>query len=315
MEYRELGKTGLKVSRLCFGALTIGPLQRNLSISQGAEIIREAVNHGVNFIDTADLYGTYGHIKEALKGINKDVVIASKSYDYNRADMKESLERARRELDRDYVDIFLLHEQESELTIRGHWEALDYLLEAKQKGLVKAVGISTHKIAGVEAATRIKEIDVIHPMANIEGVGITDGTITDMLKAIDCAVKAGKGIYAMKPLGGGHLHKRVEKAVRFVLRQRNLHSIAMGMYTKEEVNMNILLFEGKPIPAELSRKVSGNSKQLHIEDWCQGCGSCVEKCPAEALNLEDEKVAVNRDKCVLCGYCGAACPEFCLKII
>ena len=53
-----------------------------------------------------------------------------------------------------------------------------------------------------------------------------------------------------------------------------------------------------------------------IEDWCQGCGACVTACKAGALSIDDAgRAAVRRDKCVLCGYCGAICPEFCLKVI
>ena len=64
MEYRQLGHTGLTVSRLCFGGLVIGPLQKNLSVEEGGDVIAEALRLGITFIDTADLYDTYQHIKE-----------------------------------------------------------------------------------------------------------------------------------------------------------------------------------------------------------------------------------------------------------
>ncbi|MFZ5754869.1 MAG: aldo/keto reductase, partial [Bacillota bacterium] len=134
MEYQLLGHTGLKVSRLCFGSLTMGPLQANLSIKQGAALLRYAFELGVNFIDTAKLYRTYPYIKEALRGWDAPVIIASKSYDYTWEGMQRSVEEARLAIDRDYLDIFLLHEQESELTLEGHRPALEYLWEAKAKG-------------------------------------------------------------------------------------------------------------------------------------------------------------------------------------
>jgi aryl-alcohol dehydrogenase-like predicted oxidoreductase len=71
MIYTELGRTGLSVSRLCFGALTVGPLQSNLPLNEGAAVIRYALEQGVNFIDTAKLYGTYPYIREALRGWDK----------------------------------------------------------------------------------------------------------------------------------------------------------------------------------------------------------------------------------------------------
>ena len=113
MNYDYLGNSRIRVSKLCFGALTIGPLQAGLSISQGADVLRHALDMGVNFVDTAELYGTYPYIKQALKGFSGSVVIASKSYAYTAEGMRQSLEKARRELDRDVIDIFLLHEQES----------------------------------------------------------------------------------------------------------------------------------------------------------------------------------------------------------
>ena len=148
MEYRNLGKTKLKVSRMCFGSLTIGPLQRNLPLADGSKLIRKALEAGVNFIDTAQLYRNYGYIREALKGWSNEVVIATKSYAYTEEMMENALEEARKELDLDQIPIFMLHEQESEHTIRGHWPALEYLLNAKVKGKVKAVGISTHYVQG-----------------------------------------------------------------------------------------------------------------------------------------------------------------------
>ena len=91
MEYRTLGKTGICVSRLCFGTLTIGPLQANLPLREGADLLIAAIDLGVNFFDTADLYGTYPYIREALRHRDASrLVIASKSYDYTREGQKAS---------------------------------------------------------------------------------------------------------------------------------------------------------------------------------------------------------------------------------
>ena len=78
-EYRFLGNTGLKVSRLCFGALTIGPLQANLPLQEGVTVIQAALDAGVNFIDTAELYQTYPYIQKAIAGRKHEVIVASKS--------------------------------------------------------------------------------------------------------------------------------------------------------------------------------------------------------------------------------------------
>ncbi|MCL6639296.1 MAG: aldo/keto reductase [Firmicutes bacterium] len=315
MQYRVLGKTGFTVSRLCFGALTVGPLQAALPVSEGAGVIRRAVEAGVNFIDTAELYGTYPVIREALRGITGEVYICSKCYAYTYRDMRESVEKALAALDRDYIDIFMLHEQESMLTIRGHWDAVRYLLEAKEKGLVRAIGISTHSVEAVYAAADIPEFDVIHPLFNLAGLGIRGGTAEDMERAIRIAARAGKGIYTMKALGGGNLIGRVEEAFEYVLSVDEIASVAVGMSTVEEVAYNARLFSGLSVPDGLKAKLRKQPRRLHIEDWCRGCGDCVRRCAAGALAIAGGKAVVDRSRCRLCGYCSAVCPEFCIKII
>lgn len=315
MQYRALGKTGLKVSRLCFGALTISPLQTNLPLKEGAAVIRRALESGVNFIDTAELYRNYAYIREAVRGFDRDVVICSKCYEYTYQGMKQSVEKALRELGRDYIDIFMLHEQESALTIKGHWEAFEYLLEAKDKGIIRAAGISTHHVEGVLGAAKIPEIDVIHPLINAAGIGIKGGTREDMLAAIRAAAAAGKGIYAMKALGGGHLLEQPEKAFEFVLSIPEIDAVAVGMSTAAEVEYNIHIFSGKPVPKNINVAVRRQKRRLHIDDWCQGCGKCVERCRSGALKITGGKAGVDENLCILCSYCGAVCPDFCIKVI
>ena len=314
--YGVLGQSGIKVSRLCFGTLTIGPLQANLPVADGARLICRALAEGVNFIDTAELYHTYPYIREALRQTGGETVITSKCYAYTRECMRESFEQALRDLGRDYIDVFMLHEQESILTIKGHWEALEYLFEAKEKGWLRAVGISTHHVAGVLGAAEVSEIDVVHPLINMAGIGISDGTLADMRRAIGQAYAAGKGIYAMKALGGGHLLQRTEEAFQYIMSVPELASVAVGMSSVEEVDYNTRLFSGQPVSAEMKVKVAKLPRRLLIHDWCQGCGACVAGCKAEALSLDSNgKAVVAPDKCVLCGYCGALCPEFCIKVV
>lgn len=109
MDYNKLGSTGMEVSRLCFGGLTIGPLQANLPVAEGADVILKALELGVNFIDTAEIYGTYAHIREAVKKWGRKPVVATKTYAYTGEMAGKSLEKARKELDMDVIDIFLLH--------------------------------------------------------------------------------------------------------------------------------------------------------------------------------------------------------------
>jgi predicted aldo/keto reductase-like oxidoreductase len=309
-----LGNTGLEVSRLCFGGLIIGPLQVNLPPEQGADVILKAIELGVNFIDTAELYGTYPHIREAIKKTNKQIIIATKSYAYSKEGARDSLEKARRELDVDVIDIFLLHEQESRLTLKGHREALEYYISMKEKGIIKAVGVSTHNIEVVDACANMPEIDVIHPLVNKHGIGIGDGTIDAMLEAVKKAYSAGKGIYSMKPLGGGNLIKSYKESMDFVLNIPYIHSIALGMQSIEEVIMNVCVFENKAVPQEIRDSLLKRKRHLHIDWWCEGCGKCVQRCKQGALSVVDKKAKVREDKCVLCSYCASVCPVFAIKV-
>lgn len=314
MKYMKLGNTGIEVSRLCFGALVIGPLQADLPVGDGAGVIVEALRRGVNFIDTAEIYGTYPHIREAVKRFRDKPVIASKSYAYTAEGAKRSLEKARKEMDIDYVDIFLLHEQESRLTLKGHREALEYYISAKQKGLIRAVGVSTHNIEAVEACAKMPEIDVIHPIINKSGIGICGGTVDEMLSAIRKAYGGGKGIYGMKALGGGNLLGSYEESMRFVLDIPFIHSVAVGMKSVEEVVMNACVFEGVETPDEIKKRLQIQKKELHIDAWCRGCGKCVERCGQGALEIVGGKAFINSQKCILCGYCGSVCPVFAIKV-
>jgi aryl-alcohol dehydrogenase-like predicted oxidoreductase len=316
MLYQVLGKTGLTVSKLCFGGLTIGPLQSNRPLAEGAAVIRSALDAGVNFIDTAELYGTYPYIRQAIRDRKHDVIISSKSYAYTYEDMRQSVENACREIDRDYIDLFSLHEQSSRMTLKGHAAALAYLSDAKRQGKIRAIGVSTHTIDVVRAAALLEEIDVIHPIINCKGIGITDGTAAEMLEAIRFAsADCGKGIYAMKALGGGHLNSMAAEAFAWILAQQGISSVAVGMQTMDEVRLNTAIFSGQNPDKEIWDRVSNSPRKLFVENWCVGCGQCAEHCPMKAITIINGKAFADAKQCVLCGYCGAYCPEFCLKII
>ncbi|HHY81088.1 MAG TPA: 4Fe-4S binding protein [Clostridiales bacterium] len=314
MKYRKLGNTGISVSRICFGSLTIGPLQRNLPFDEGCRVLSKAVEMGINFIDTADLYETYPFINYVIKS-KPDLIVATKSYAYNTETAEQTLNRALKGTGRDYIDIFLLHEQEGPLTLKGHEEALQFYIRQKEKGIIRAVGISTHYVAAVKTAARMKEIDVIHPILNYRGVGIVDGSREEMEQAIAEAWNAGKGIYIMKSLGGGHLIGEYEKALNYIVDFPHAHSVAIGMQREEEVEANVMYFSNKYIPEQLTRKLQQYERKLIIEYWCQGCGKCILRCGQRALYLQNGKAEVDTDKCILCGYCGSVCKELAIKVI
>lgn len=313
MRQVKLGLWGADVSEVCFGSLAVSPLQGCLTAEEGVSVLRYAFEQGINWIDTAEIYDNYEQIAEAIKN-RPEVRIVSKSYSVTAEEMRLSLEKARTALNRDTLDFFLLHEQESALTLKGHSGAWEELLKAKEKGMVRWIGISTHAVEGVRAGALLPGLDVIHPILNYQGLGIIDGTLSEMLDAISFASDLGIGIYAMKVFGGGHLTSDPKKAIDFIKSIAGVHGIALGMSSQAEVDYNLLLIEGQEVPESLQKKVRHRQRKLFIADWCQSCGLCVEACPQGALSLEETAV-VNPEACVLCGYCGRACPHFCLKIV
>ena len=273
MRMTTLGRSGLTVSRLCFGTLTMSPLQQDLSPEAGADLLAYAWEKGVRFLDTADLYGTYPHIRLALRR-GAEYVVSTKAYCYDRETAEAALERAFRGIDREYVDLFMLHEQESLYTLRGHLEALEYLAEQREKGKIGAVGVSSHYCACVKAAPKFSMIDVIHPLINLAGIGIQDGTREDMEAAIAAARGAGIGIFAMKPLGGGHLIGNNSAALRYAIDSPLLDAVAVGMQSVEEIDADAGLFsEGADVEKRLAALASMlRRSKVPISRMTRECG-------------------------------------------
>ncbi|MBQ4089834.1 MAG: aldo/keto reductase [Clostridia bacterium] len=314
MKYTTLGKTGIAVSRLCFGTLTMAPMQQNMTPEEGARLLVYAYEKGVRFLDTADLYETYPHIRRALVDA-PDYIISTKAYCWDEKTASEALERAYRGLGRDYVDIFMLHEQESLHTLRGHEEALDYLVRQKELGHIGAVGVSTHFAGCVKAAVRFPQIEVIHPLINKGGIGIQDGPRELMEQNIQIARDNGRGIFAMKPFGGGHLIGSSYEALKYLADSPWADSIACGMQSFEEIDANVAVINGDPNAEELMAKLYGRQRRILVHDWCEGCGKCVERCRQNAISIIDGQAHVDQSKCVYCGYCGRVCPQFCIKVV
>lgn len=314
MQTVQLGVTGLSVSKLCFGTLTMSPLQRNMSPEDGAKLLVYAYERGIRFLDTADLYETYPHIRAALKDA-PDYVISTKAYCYDRETAQAALERAFRGLGRDYVDLFMLHEQESLYTLRGHEEALLFLEEQRRKGHIGAVGVSTHYAGCVQAAPRFPAIKVVHPIINVGGIGIQDGSREDMEKAIAHAREFGIGIFAMKPLGGGHLIQSNREALEYALNNPLLDSVAVGMQTYEEIDANIAIANGDAEAIERLDHLHKRKREMMVHDYCEGCGRCAERCGQKAISIVNGRAQIDESKCVFCGYCARVCPQFCIKVV
>ena len=303
------------VSEICFGALPFGPLQKNLSPSQGGELIRRALEKGINFIDTAQAYRTYPHIREGLEGWGEKVYIATKSAAETYDDMKEAVKEALSELNRDHIDVFHLHAARVKPDVFTQREgALTCLKEYQSRGVIGKVGIATHSASVVEEAGKREDIEVIFPLINKAGLGILDGDREDMERAINRAFERGKNLYAMKVFAGGNLLNKGEEALEYVKSIKGLDVIAIGMVHEKELQANMKLFRGEDA-TELLKETYKEEKQLIILGFCNACGNCLKHCPNQALYIEEEKCKVYREKCILCGYCAPHCPQFAIRLV
>ena len=314
VERGKIGARGPVASRLLFGTLTMGPSQRDLPPERGGELICYAAEKGIDFLDTAEYYHTYPHVKEALK-VKPNLVVCTKSYAYDRDGAKRSVELAQEGIGREYIDIFLMHEQESEMTMRGHREAFDYYRDMRAAGVIGAIGVSTHYVNAARYAVRYPDLDILFPIINYRGLGIVDGTREEMEQAIFAAHSAGIGVLAMKALGGGHMIEQREEAFRYIRALPGIDAVAVGMQSEAEIDYNAALFSGESPSAESARESAGVNRRLIVQDWCEGCGRCAARCGQHAIEVVDGRAQVDEALCVRCGYCAAVCPQFCLKVI
>lgn len=316
MKHVRLGNSGIEVTELCFGTLTMSRLQTGMTPDEGGPVISRALALGVNFIDTAQAYHTYEHVAAGIKGRKPKPVIATKSHARTYDEMKEAVEQALQVMGLERLDIFLFHLTRSEEDYLDRKGAIDCLLEYKERGLIRALGISTHTLEGMTPAFNHEELEIILPCINRKGLGINDVSLDEFLPALRKLHEMGKGIYAMKPLGGGHLFTDVANSLNFVRELGAVDSAAVGMKSTAEVEMNVCIFDDKPVPQELQERARQVSKKLIIYSHiCQGCGSCVEHCDQGALSLVEETAAVDQEKCILCGYCAEECPVFCIRVV
>ncbi|HBL51154.1 MAG TPA: aldo/keto reductase [Firmicutes bacterium] len=312
-----LGKSGISVSELAFGTLPMGPMQANLTPEDGAKAIVRALELGVNFIDTATMYRTYEPIRLALTmHPTADVVINSKSAAATYEDMERDIELARTSLGR-YPDIFMLHGARAAQPIEERPGAIECLCEYKAKGRLRAIGISTHYAHVAKAVASLDYIDVVHPLINRMGLGIMGGTREEMVEAIALLGKAGKGVYAMKALGGGNGLDQFAENISYVRNLEGMQAIAVGMISPQEVETDVAFFENVPLTAEMQAAITDSKrhKRIVVQAWCEGCGACVQTCPSGAISLQDGKAHCDPSKCVLCGYCTPGCPAFAIRVV
>jgi len=307
------------VPELIFGSLTMAPLQRNLSVEEGGKIIAMAIKRGIRWIDTAQMYGSYPHVRHGIKlsSIDRDLlVISTKSLARSYDEMNFAIEEALKKLDTSYIDIFLLHGVRSYDDFKERESALEALIKAKEKGKIKFIGASTHTVACARAICMDKRLSWYHLIINHKGIGLLDGTIEDQEEVMKMIKRRGASIYAMKPLGGGYLKNDAITALNWVKNHSHVDAVAVGMTSMEEVEVNCNFFMDLEIPYHLVDKIKSIDKKLFVfKPLCNGCGVCEKTCEQKAIEVVQKKAVVDIKRCITCGYCVPECPQFAIRII
>jgi aryl-alcohol dehydrogenase-like predicted oxidoreductase len=235
-----LGNTGIKTSRLAMGTGTVGTghhsHQSDLGVQGLSALLLNGHDQGLRFFDTADSYGSHPHVAEALKHVPRpDVTILTKTWARDPVSARADLDRFRRELGTDYLDICLMH-----CVTEGDWTeryrgVMDVLSEAKEKGVIAAHGCSCHSIEALRAAAKSSWVEV--DLVRINPIGshmdADPETVVGVLREMRAA---GKGIVGMKILGQGDLRNRPDEALQYALSLSSglLDAFTIGAESKAE---------------------------------------------------------------------------------
>ena len=317
MEYRILGKTGLKISRMGFGGI---PIQKT-SAEDTKTLIRFLMEQGVNYIDTARGYTvSEEYLGYALEGIRDRFVIATKSMARTKEAMEKDIAISCNNLRTDYIDLYQIHnpnaaDLEQVLAPGG---ALEALQEAKAAGKIGHIGITLHSADLFQKAVQMDWVETImFPYNIVETQG-------EELIA-QCAEK-NIGFIDMKPLAGGAIEDAVT-AIRFIVNNPNVTVVIPGMATVEEAKQNLAAAgDVSPLTAQEQATVEKIRKELG-SNFCRRCNYCAPCAvgigiPAVFMlegyysryDLKDwakaryAAFAHKASECIGCGVCETRCP-------
>lgn len=318
MEKRRLGKTNLEVTVIGLGGI---PLQR-LSEEKAGELVKAAIESGINFIDTARGYTvSESYIGTALEkyGLRERVYLATKTMVRDYEGMKTEIETSLANLKTDYIDLYQAHlvktEEQYEDFIAGGYRAL---VEAKRDGKIGAIGITAHTASLLEKVLDPEKFDTIQfPYNPIENQGEN---------LFQTAKRHDMGVICMKPIAGGAFRKGA-LSLKYILQNENVTLAIPGMDSLDQVKINAAV--GKNLKALTDSEV-GEIEQIVKElgsEFCRRCGYCL-PCPQgidiptqfifegyyKRYDMKDwavgryEKLEKNASDCVECGICETRCP-------
>ncbi len=252
-EIVTLGRTGIKTTRLAQGTGWNGGGRSSAHTRLGEkafdELIRHDLERGVAFFDCADLYGSHPYLRTALNGVPRDkYILLSKIWPrteyWNSASggAKAEVDRFRKELRSDVIDICLIHCMTNEKWPEEYQRIRDELSELKDKGAVRAVGVSCHDFGALKVACTHPWTDVV--LARVNNVGKSaamDASVEEVTPVLKQARARGKVIVGMKIFGAGALTKPEQKdaSLRFVWDSGLVDAVTIGMLNPEQVDDTI----------------------------------------------------------------------------
>ena len=245
-----LGSTGIKTTRIAQGTGWTGGGRSSAHTRLGEKdfttLVRHSIDEGIAFMDTADLYGSMPYLGKALKGVQQDrYIVMSKIWPREEfwnmpsGGAKKEVDRFRKELNRDVLDICLIHCMTDTEWPKTYERIRDELSELKQKGVVRAVGVSCHDVGAIKTAAALPWTDVI--LARINNVGKEaemDGSPQEVGQVLKQARANGKVVFGMKIFGAGKLTKPEQKdaSLKYVWQNQLVDAITVGMMQPKEVD-------------------------------------------------------------------------------
>ncbi len=248
-DWVTLGRSGMKVSRLAFGTGTFsGRVQRNLGQEQFTSLVRYAYDNGIRFFETAESYpGMHQMLGIALKGIPRESYrLMSKVTTGDGLDPQEKLDRLRKFANTDLFDIMLLHVQHTPTWPSDTERWQDIILEAETKETIRTHGASVHGLPALRQIPGDKWLEIGMIRMNHKGVHMDAddyrtrglGDVSEVVKQVHHARKAGKGVISMKLIGEGSFTRREDRqaAMRFALRHAGVNCVTVGYKSPAEID-------------------------------------------------------------------------------
>jgi aryl-alcohol dehydrogenase-like predicted oxidoreductase len=233
-----LGQTGIKTSRLACGTGTIGynhhSNQSALGIQGLADLLSQGYDHGLRFFDTADSYGTHPHVAAALKKLPREkITVMSKSWSRDAAGVRADIDRFRKELGTDYIDILMMHCLQDDDWMEKYRPAMDAISEAQEKGIIRAHGCSCHTIGALRAAAKSPWVQIMLSRVNPIGSHM-DADPETVVATLRAGRESGKAIIGMKILGQGDMRSRQDEALKYALSLGLLDAFTIGAENRNE---------------------------------------------------------------------------------